>query len=170
MLGDLSREPRLGTSALSGDLVPGSTEPTGRPNPRASPKRHGGDARDREPEPIGYAEGRGATARHRSSDRNDQDRAALEHHPANAASPRRAQRSRICLHLLIAGSPPPDTAPELPEPSKIRPSPGRQTSSHAGTQQDTTRLNQQVGHDQSSNHRWPAHHATKSPASRSGFA
>ncbi len=40
----------------------------------------------------------------RSSDRDEQHRAALEHHSANAASPRREVRSGTCLHLLIAGS------------------------------------------------------------------
>lgn len=39
----------------------------------------------------------------RSFDRNEQHRAALEHHPTNAACPCRAVRSGICLHLLIAG-------------------------------------------------------------------
>ena len=44
--------------------------------------------------------------RDRSSDRNEQHRSALEHHPANAACPHRAVRSGTCPHLLIAGSPP----------------------------------------------------------------
>jgi hypothetical protein len=45
------------------------------------------------------------TSPDRSFDRNEQHHAALGHHPANAACPRRAVRSRTCLHLLIAGSP-----------------------------------------------------------------
>ena len=45
------------------------------------------------------------------------------------------------------------------------PCPGRQTSSRVGTQQETTRPNQPVAPDQPSDHRWPAHLATKSPAS-----
>jgi len=40
----------------------------------------------------------------RSLDRNEQHHAALGHHPANAAGPRPAVRSRTCLHLLITGS------------------------------------------------------------------
>jgi hypothetical protein len=35
---------------------------------------------------------------------NEQHSAAPRHHPANTACPRRAVRSRTCLHLLIAGS------------------------------------------------------------------
>jgi hypothetical protein len=39
----------------------------------------------------------------RSSDRNDQHRDTLQHHPANAAYPRHAVRAGTCMHLLIAG-------------------------------------------------------------------
>lgn len=42
--------------------------------------------------------------RDRSFDRNKQHRAALAHHPTNAAYPRRAVCLGTCLHLLIAGS------------------------------------------------------------------
>jgi hypothetical protein len=48
-------------------------------------------------------QGAGLPPRDRSSDRNEQHRAALQHHPANAACPRRAVRSGTCMHLLIAG-------------------------------------------------------------------
>jgi hypothetical protein len=50
--------------------------------------------------------GAGLPPADRSSNRNEQHRAALGHHPANAACPRRTARSQTCLHLLIAGSPP----------------------------------------------------------------
>jgi len=50
--------------------------------------------------------GAGLPSRDRSSDRSEQHRAALEHHPASATSPRRTLRSGTCMHLLIAGSPP----------------------------------------------------------------
>lgn len=49
----------------------------------------------------------------RSFDRNEQHRAALGHHSANTACPRHAVGSRICLHLLIAGSHV-EVPPELP--------------------------------------------------------
>jgi hypothetical protein len=55
---------------------------------------------------LGHHAGAGLQPRDRSSDRNEQHRATLEHHPANAACPRRAVRSDTCMHLLIAGSPP----------------------------------------------------------------
>ena len=38
-------------------------------------------------------------------DRNEQHPDPPQHHPANAAYPRREVRSGTCLHLLIAGSP-----------------------------------------------------------------
>jgi hypothetical protein len=41
--------------------------------------------------------------RDRSSDRNEQHRATLEHHPANVVRTRRTGRSGTCMHLLIAG-------------------------------------------------------------------
>jgi hypothetical protein len=40
----------------------------------------------------------------RNSDRKEQHRATLEHHPANAVRTRRAARTGTCTHLLIAGS------------------------------------------------------------------
>jgi hypothetical protein len=49
-------------------------------------------------------QGTGLRPRDRSCDRNDQHRAALVNHPANAARPRCAVRSGTCMHLLIAGS------------------------------------------------------------------
>jgi hypothetical protein len=51
-------------------------------------------------------QGAGLPPRDRSSDRNEQHHAALEHHLANTAWPRRAVRSGTCMHLLIAGSTP----------------------------------------------------------------
>jgi hypothetical protein len=51
--------------------------------------------------------------RDRSSDRNEQHRATLQHHPANAACPRRAVRSGTCTHLLIAGPPPSKPHPQV---------------------------------------------------------
>jgi hypothetical protein len=51
----------------------------------------------------------------RSSDRNEQHCAAPGYHPANTACPRRAARSRTCLHLLITGSP-------VPRSPSLRPS------------------------------------------------
>jgi hypothetical protein len=59
--------------------------------------------------------------RDRSSDRNEQHHATLEHHPANAACPRRAVRSGTCMHLLIAGC-------RDGGQTKIRPCAGRETS------------------------------------------
>jgi len=41
----------------------------------------------------------------RRSDRNEQHRATLDHHPANAACARCVIRSGACMHLLIAESP-----------------------------------------------------------------
>ncbi len=41
--------------------------------------------------------------RDHSSDRNEQHRAALGHHPANVACPRHAVRPGVCMHLLMAG-------------------------------------------------------------------
>ena len=55
---------------------------------------------------LGHHVGRRPPSRDRSSDRNEQHRAALGHHPVNVACPRRAVLSGTCLHLLIAGSPP----------------------------------------------------------------
>ena len=47
--------------------------------------------------------GTGLPPRDRNSDRNEQHRAALGHHLANTAWPRRAGRSGLCLHLLSQG-------------------------------------------------------------------
>jgi hypothetical protein len=98
----------------------------GNPSP-AAPCRAGSRRRSREKDSA-YAllgvsalppwpyQGAGLPPRDRSSDRNEQHHAALEHHPANATRPRRAVRSDTCLHLLIAGSPPspPRTTTYLP--------------------------------------------------------
>jgi len=64
-----------------------------------------------------------------SFDRNEQHRAALEHHPTNAECPGPKVRSGICLHLLIAGSLfRSDGKEAMQNRAEIRPSSGRQTS------------------------------------------
>ena len=59
----------------------------------------------------------------------------------------------------IAGSPPPPSSRmvEQRRTAKIRPYPGRRTSSRVGTQQDTMRRNNQVTGDPLTDHRRPVH-------------
>jgi hypothetical protein len=61
------------------------------------------------------------------TDRDEQHRAALGHHPANAVGPPGAVRSGACLHLFIAGFPAPTTTvtwpracPRVPLPKVAR--------------------------------------------------
>jgi hypothetical protein len=86
----------------------------------------------------------------RSSDRNEQHHATLQHHPANAACPRHAIRSGTCMHLLIAGSPLPrckvvtrgrsDQDQAVPMPSDVKSrqdTTGRNENKPAGPEQVT---------------------------------
>ncbi len=57
---------------------------------------------------VGFAlvimQGTGVPLPDRSSDRNEQHRAALQHHHANAACPRRSVHTGARMHLLITRS------------------------------------------------------------------
>ncbi len=77
-------------------------------------------------------------------------------------SPQRARSSVVIRqHKRITTSNTPPHEPTRPKREKIRPSTGRQTSSHVRTQQGTTRTNQQLKAGQSSDRRRPAHRLRK---------